>query len=142
MHILGLTPIPWFDTNGIDMVTLATYPSDDKIGHVAVEAHDAAESLFAFLGVVPPSFMMPPNQSPPICLPGIETFFSLNELSEDTDNESLVSQEEDEGESTQLQSYIEAEERVGFLQPVMVSNHTQQLTFAVVSASVDDTMHM
>lgn len=43
----------WFDATGVDMKTLATYPSDQDIRNIAIKAYGAAENIFSFLDVYP-----------------------------------------------------------------------------------------
>jgi hypothetical protein len=43
----------YFDAQGLNVPTLATFPSDDEIDVAAEEAAEEAKSLLALLGIAP-----------------------------------------------------------------------------------------
>jgi hypothetical protein len=59
-----------FDTRGLDIPVLATFPSDAEINAAAKEAADEAESLLAILGITPSRLQLKPT----IVLPPISSF--------------------------------------------------------------------
>lgn len=59
-----------FDTRGLDIPILATFPDDDEINAAAEEAADEAESLLALLGLTPKQL----QRNPVTVLPSIDSF--------------------------------------------------------------------
>ena len=59
-----------FDSRGLDIPVLATFPSDDEINAAAREAADDAESLLALLGISPKHLQRDPTTT----LPSINSF--------------------------------------------------------------------
>ncbi|KAF9780748.1 hypothetical protein BJ322DRAFT_1011530 [Thelephora terrestris] len=59
-----------FDTRGLDIPVLATFPDDNEIDTAAEEAADEAESLLALLGLTPKQL----QRNPTTVLPSIDSF--------------------------------------------------------------------
>ncbi|KAF8573196.1 hypothetical protein K439DRAFT_1625238 [Ramaria rubella] len=125
----------WFGAKDMDFVALSTYPLNEEIAMAAVNAYDAAKSLWAFLDIMPLAFMSG-DEVPPVRLPGLEHL-----LFEDDQEEHNAQSDSDEelGEFTYLQQLIDGEEQHS-LCTHNIEKSLDALTFAAIVASVDDTM--
>lgn len=93
----------YFDVHGIDLLALATYPTDVEINQVALEAAQEAESLVLLLGVIPGQLLRFQSLSQvQQRLPAIASWYSGPAIApEDSDDESDESESENEAEELQ-----------------------------------------
>ncbi|KAF8589040.1 hypothetical protein K439DRAFT_1613107 [Ramaria rubella] len=129
----------YFDTRDINLPLLSQYPSDAEISAAAHEAYKEASSLFAYLGVHPNLFnsSFGPTQE----LPSIHSILSGSLEDGFSDSELEMDQPDGPSEAQILQDLIEKS-----VDPT-VGNHSEcehmyMLTFAAVSASVDNTIRI
>ena len=69
-----------FDSRGLDIPTLATFPSDDEINTAAKEAAEETESLLALLGISPNRLRQGVAVELPVKLPPITSFQTADDL--------------------------------------------------------------
>jgi hypothetical protein len=74
-----------FDSQGLDIPALATFPSDDEINAAAKEAAEETESLLALLGISPNRLRQDLAAKLPIRLPPI-TFFQMDDIAHEDDD--------------------------------------------------------
>ena len=126
-----------FDTRGLDIPVLATFPNDDEIDTMAKEAADEAESLLALLGISPkqlrcdPVMMLPPINS-----------FQAGEASQGNHQNDQDSEIDGEGEDDTAIS--EARELKGLVRRVEESEkgNVLRLAEAVALVTADEFMRM
>jgi len=102
--------------HGIDLTTLAIFPSDEEIQRIAIDAAQEADSLVKLLGVNPKQLWHCRAANLIPMLPGINMWFNL-----DAGDESLS---EDCDEAQELQNLID--------------QHLLALTCASLAATTDD----
>ncbi|KAF8581506.1 hypothetical protein K439DRAFT_1619011 [Ramaria rubella] len=110
----------YVDTQGLDLQTLGLYPSDAEITIAAAEVHREAKSLFEYLGITPTEDDLEDEEGD-----------YLNGWPSDGDT----------NEAAQLQELISLQDkkRLGYHAE---DNRLIMLTFAAVSASIDDTIRI
>lgn len=131
------------DARDIDLNALSTFPSDNEIQEAAVMAYQQAENLWFLLGFVPSDEERSATQ-----LPSIKAWFTPEENTFEpphdvhSDYESDVGDDSDSvpTEAMQLQAAIDRAEKLklSFSEEDVVNN----LTFAAVALSVNDSMEM
>jgi len=91
-----------FNSRGLDIPTLATFPSDDEINTAAKEAAEETESLLALLGISPNRLRQGVAVELPVKLPPITSLQMADDTDEDGD---IIS------EAQQLQDLIRKVEK-------------------------------
>ena len=125
----------YFDTHGINLLALATFPSDDDMARAANEAAQEAESLVRLLGINPTQLLrhMGGNSLP--TLPNINTWYRDSELDID-DDESIYGGEDNDAE--ELQALVDEEEHTLEPRNNKQDNQTLALTYASLALTADD----
>ena len=99
-----------FDSRGLDIPALATFPSDDEIDAAAKEAAEEAESLLALLGISPNQLQQDSAVKLPVKLPPIASL--------QMDNDDPLEDSDVVSKAQQLQDLIhktEKDKKDGFL---------------------------
>jgi hypothetical protein len=130
----------YFDPKGVDFATLAVFPSQDQINATAMEAHEEAVSLFAWLGVRPVALhSMVVNSA----LPSISSWFPGEGHNEENDLSDLDSDSEEDGPmDAEILQEIITQEDSGPLRNHADSARMLALTNAAVMTSIADTSRM
>ena len=115
-----------FDSRGLDIPTLATFPSDDEINAAAKEAAEETESLLALLGISPNRLRQGVAAELPVKLPPVTSLQMADDTDEDGD---IIS------EAQQLQDLIRKVEKDK-------KETSLQLTEATALVTVDEFMRM
>jgi len=125
----------YFDTHGIDLTTLATYPSDEEIQRMAIEAAQEANSLVKLLGVNPEQLWRRKSVNIPM-LPSIDMWY-------DSDDESSE-HEMDNGsdDANELQNLVDNEENPVGSRTVKQDKQLLALTYALLSITADELTKM
>ena len=123
-----------FDTRGLDIPVLASFPDDDEIDAAAEKAADEAESLLALLGVSPKQL----QRDPITVLPSIDSLLTYEEGYQEGEGNGDDSENEDGdvvSEAQELQDLIHRAEG---------SNESglSQLAEAVALVTTDDFMRV
>lgn len=130
--------ITYMDQRDIDLVALATYPSDIEIEGISKIAFEEAESLVNLLGVVPGQLHSVGTETLTSVLPSIDDNDLAEDLEEDDDGLlDIFEEEEEESDASILRSFIITENsRTDKLSPDLVG-----LSMATLSLMLED-VHM
>ncbi len=132
----------YFDHQGLNLVALATFPSDDDIQAIAEEAADEAESLFALLGIAPSQL----QGSDAVQLPSIHTWLDSesDRMAEDDNNwMDMESGNEDfDGDACELQDLLEQEEAGQVSRSRETQGRLMSLTCAALAVTANDMMRV
>ena len=127
----------YFDQNGVDLVALAMFPSDDDTEATAEVAAEEAESLFALLGVVPSQL----QGNGAIRLPSIHTWFDLDGMDGDEDNTIRIESEsadEEDNDACELQDLLDRDEATLVSRSQKTEDRLMGLTCAALTVTADD----
>ncbi|KAJ6620818.1 hypothetical protein B0H10DRAFT_2432733 [Mycena sp. CBHHK59/15] len=125
----------YFDTTGLDILALSTFPTDADIDEIASEAAEESDSLMALLGLAP-SQLYPGAVPVPSTLPSINTWYdpeSDEDNAADSDDESI-------SEAQQLQNLIDEAEDEAVPRTRKQTQDLLGLTSATMALSADDMM--
>jgi hypothetical protein len=122
----------YFDTHGINLLALATFPSDDAIAHAASEAAQEAESLIRLLGVNPSQLLRHMGGNLPQTLPGISTWYQDDESNIEDDG---AIDGDDDDDFEELQALVDAEETTLESRSCKHDDQVLSLTFASLCAN-------
>ena len=109
----------YFNTCGLDLLALATFPSDDKIRCMADEAEQEAESLVKLLGVNPVQLLRPISSSSQTMLPSISAWYdnparnadkNADADTEDIDESIYGDNSDEDNDANELQTLVQGEE--------------------------------
>jgi hypothetical protein len=131
----------YFDYEGLDLLTLSTYPSDADIGMASQDAAEEANSLIALLGINPNSLHQ--NQNAQAAqLPSVSSWFNDPHETLDFDNSDLESNgdlsDNEESEAQQLQHFLDEEEYSPITCTRWVDEHCLNLTSAALALAADE----
>lgn len=139
----------YFDNTGIDILTLATYPTDKEIDDVASEAVQEADSLVALLGLVPAQLHRLQQGAQTVTMPSISAWYSESAaLSEGNDSEgdgfddTTDSDAESLSEAQELQELIELEERNLVSRTKKQDDELMNLTCAALAITTNDLINV
>ncbi|KAF8209530.1 hypothetical protein K438DRAFT_1503605, partial [Mycena galopus ATCC 62051] len=118
----------YFDATGLDILALSTFPDDNMISDVALEAAEEADSLIALLGLAPAQLHRGENPAPPI-LPSIAAWYPPTK--DDCDADSISSAQE-------LQDLLEKAEEDTISRTRAQTEDLLTLTSAALALSADD----
>jgi hypothetical protein len=120
----------YFDTHGIDLATLATYPSDEEIQRMALEAAQEADSLVKLLGVNPEQLWHRKSANIPM-LPSIDMWYDYDDDSSE--------HETDDGsdDANELQNLVDIEGNPVGSRTVKQDKQLLALTYASLSITAD-----
>lgn len=133
------------DAQGIDLVSLSTYPTDDEINDAARIAYGEAENLFSLLGISVSQLGTSAGEHPER-LPSIRSWFATNadnpeapgDLSDDVDD-GVESDGEDDEEN--YQDLLDDIEDMSF-STVEEEHRVMDRVYASIALSVDDYIRM
>jgi hypothetical protein len=130
----------YLNNKGINLVALATFPSDDDIQAVAEEAAEEAESLFALSGVVPSQL----QGSDAVQLPSISTWLDSDGIVEDDDigMDTESDNEDSDNEACELQDLLDQEEASHDSRTWKTEDRLMNLTCAALAVTADDMMRV
>ena len=139
----------YFDTRGLDLLALATFPSDDEIRCMADEAAQEAESLVKLLGVNPAQLLRPAAGSSQTMLPSIFAWYEnpVHNTDKDADtdvdsedvDESIYGDDSDEdNDADELQTLVQAEEHSLASRTNKQDNELLALTCASLAVTAED----
>ncbi|KAF8207331.1 hypothetical protein K438DRAFT_1962263 [Mycena galopus ATCC 62051] len=118
----------YFDATGLDILALSTFPDDDTINDVALEAAEEADSLIALLGLAPAQLHRGGNPASPM-LPSIAAWYPPTK--DDCDADSISSAQE-------LQDLIDKVEDDTVSRTRAQTEELLTLTSAALALSADD----
>ncbi|KAJ7827971.1 hypothetical protein B0H14DRAFT_3719732 [Mycena olivaceomarginata] len=118
----------YFDATGLDILALSTFPDDDTINGIALEAAEEADSLIALLGLAPAQLHRGDDPVPPM-LPSIAAWYPPT--TDDCDADSISSTQE-------LQDLIEIAEDDAVSRTRAQAEELLTLTSAALALSADD----
>lgn len=127
----------YFDTTGLDILALSTFPTDDAIAEIASEAADESESLIALLGLAPSQLHEGAVHTLPM-LPSINTWYDAagdSDADSDSDVDSI-------SEAQELQNLIDKAENAGVSRTRAEAKEILNLTSAALALTADDMMKM
>ena len=136
----------YFDTHGLNLLALATFPSDDEIRCMADEAAQEAESLVKLLGVNPAQLLCPMGSSQTM-LPSIFAWYDnpVHNTNKDADpdaediDESVYSDNSDEdNDADKLQALVDAKEHSLELRTNKQDDELLALTCASLTVTAED----
>ncbi|KAJ3554974.1 hypothetical protein NM688_g2825 [Phlebia brevispora] len=139
----------YYDNTNLDLGVLATFPTDEEINLVAVEAWDEASNLLDLLGIVHSDLYSTDDASQMTSLPSISSWFPTTEDSAAMDPGEITDDDEWEGDSNeaddeeseaaQLERLI-AQENDAPIRNKQTDDRLFNLTCAAVSLMLDETM--
>ncbi|KAJ6615027.1 hypothetical protein B0H10DRAFT_2220789 [Mycena sp. CBHHK59/15] len=112
----------YFDTTGLDILALSTFPTDADINAMASEAAEESDSLIALLGLAPSQL----NSDAPTTPPSIDKWY------DDSDDEESIS------EAQELQDLMDQVEDETVLRTRKQTQELLGLTSAALALSADD----
>lgn len=125
----------YFDTHGINLLTLATFSSNEDIERVANKAAQEAESLVRLLGVNPAQLLRHMGANLPPTLPSINMWYQDSQSDVD-DDESMY--DEEENDIDELQALIEGDEHTVDPYSIKTDDKVLALTFALLALTADE----
>ncbi|KAJ6607189.1 hypothetical protein B0H10DRAFT_2228110 [Mycena sp. CBHHK59/15] len=120
----------YFDSTGLEIHALSTFPSDADIDQIASMAAEESDSLIAMLGLTPAQLHSPGISINPV-LPGIDTWYDLDSDDSDDDADSI-------SEAQQLQDLIDKAEDATIPRTRSETKELLNLTSAALALAADD----
>ena len=128
----------YFDMHGIDLATLAVFPSDQEIQRIAIDAAQEADSLVKLLGVNPEQLWRRRTANPIPLLPSLNMWYHSDTDDGSSDDSESSEDGDDCNDAEELQQLIDGEENpVGARTPKQ-DQHLLALTYASFAATADD----
>ncbi|KII84575.1 hypothetical protein PLICRDRAFT_167537 [Plicaturopsis crispa FD-325 SS-3] len=132
----------YFDSHGIDLMALATFPTDDEIQSAARLAADECDNLIALLGLVPHQLTRQQSSSM-ASLPGISSWFTEKDFDEDSESDSddvdlPYYDSEEENDAEELQALLNQEEEDQWNRTNRQDDKLMALTGAALSVIADE----
>jgi hypothetical protein len=123
----------YFDKTGLDILALSTFPTDDDIDNIAVEAAEESDSLIVLLGLAPSQ--LHPGVTTMPTLPSINTWYDEAQSDEESETDSI-------SEAQELQRLLDkAEDDTSFRTP-QEARELLNLTSAALALSAEDMIKM
>ncbi|KAJ6538761.1 hypothetical protein B0H10DRAFT_2245563 [Mycena sp. CBHHK59/15] len=120
----------YFDSTGLNILALSTFPSDTDIELIASAAAEESDSLIAMLGLTPVQLHFPNMPTTPM-LPGIDTWYDSDADDSDDDTDSI-------SEAQQLQDLIDKAEDATIPRTCSETKELLSITSAALVLAADD----
>lgn len=131
----------YFDMAGLDQMSLSTFPSDEEISTIAEAASEEANSLISLLELIP--IQVRNLQRTNVVLPGIQSWLPHPSLDCKTDDDSLLSYDEEIlSEAEHLQLLLDREEDHTLSRSKVQEAEITNLTCAVLALTTDEITNM
>lgn len=128
----------YYDSQGISILNLSTFPSNVDIIDIAMQAGEEAESIVALLGIIPSQLRCIGAVRP---YPSIGAWYEHSESVEDYEgNDKLIP--EAENDAMDLEVIMEAIEESQRVCSLREDDKLMSLSFAAIATYVDDAMQV
>jgi hypothetical protein len=137
----------YFDHEGLDLVTLSTYPTDDEIEFISEAAAQEADSLVALLGIDPEMLHRPhhaTSSTMPVWLPSLSSWMPVDAsdsgkiMENDLDLEPEDSDNEEVCEAEELQNILDNEESSPISRSEKIDQRCLDLTSAALAVASEE----